>query len=135
MVINKDLNPPTSLLSFIPYRGINEVSISTTFTLTADDGLGSGVSVIRYKINNSAWVDYTGPFNLSAFLTGDYIISYYAIDVIGNIEVENTFLVKLVEITVQESLPDIGFIIITASVIGGIGLAIAITIIMIRKRK
>ena len=61
-----------------------------------------------------------------------------SIDIIGNIEAENTFPVKLVEISVQEPLPDIlpdMTIIIIASIIGGIGLAIVITIILIRKRK
>ena len=135
VVINKDLNPPTSLLSFSPYRGINEVNISTVFFLSANDGSESGVLNIRYQINDSAWTDYTGPFTLSAFPIGDYLITYYATDTVGNVEAENTLLVKLVEIPVQEPLPDIGFIIITASVIGGIGLAIAITVIIIRKRK
>ena len=135
MVINKDLNPPTSLLSFSPYRGINEVNISTVFFLSANDGSESGVLNIRYQINDSAWTDYTGPFTLSTFPIGDYLITYYATDTVGNVEVVNTILVKLVEIPVQDPLPDIGFIIITASVIGGIGLAIAITVIIIRKRK
>jgi len=44
-----------------------------------------------------------------------------------------SLLEKLVEVTIQESLPDM-IIIITASIIEGIGLAIAITIILIRKR-
>ena len=133
--INKDLNPPTSSLSFIPHGGINEVNISTIFSISANDGLESGVLNIRYQINDSAWTDYTGLFTLSAFPSDDYLISYYAIDNVGNVEVENTLLVKLVEIPVQEPLPDMGIIIITVSVIGGIGVAIAITIILIRKRK
>ena len=103
--VNKDLNPPTSLVSFIPYRGINEVNISTTFILTADDGLGSGVSVIRYKINNSAWTDYTEPFNLSIFDYGYYLISYQAIDLVNNIETENTLLVRLVELLSEQFIP------------------------------
>ena len=98
VIINKDLNPPTSLVSFIPYWGINEVNRSTAFILTADDGLGSGVSVIKYKINNSAWADYTGPFDLSSYDYGYYLISYQAIDLVNNIETENTILVRLVEL-------------------------------------
>ena len=135
VVINKDLNPPTSLVSFIPHKGINEVNRSTAFILTAADGVGSGVSVIRYKINNTGWVDYTGPFDLSIYAYGDYIISYQAIDLVNNIETENTLLVRLVELPSELSEQFDMTIIITASIIGGIGLAIAITIIFIRKRK
>jgi hypothetical protein len=47
--------------------------------------------------------------------------------------VENTLLVKLVELSSEQF--DMTIIILTASIIGGIGLAIAITIILIRKRK
>jgi hypothetical protein len=53
--------------------------------------------------------------------------------IIGNLEVENTLLVKLVELPSEQF--DMTIIILTASIIGGIGLAIAITIILIRKRK
>jgi len=135
VIINKDINAPISIISFIPHSGTNIVNRSTMFSLSANDGSESGVLSIRYKVNNSAWTDYTGSFTLSEFPTGDYLISYYAIDTVGNLEVENTHLVKLVEVTIQEPLPDMVIIIITASIIGGIGLAIAITIILIRKRK
>ncbi len=134
VIINKDLNAPISIITFIPHSGTNIVNRSTTFSLSANDGSESGVLSIRYQINDSVWIDYTGSFNLSEFSTGDYIISYYAIDTVGNLEVENTLLVKLVEVTIQEPLPDMTIIII-ASTIGGIGLAIVITIILIRKRK
>ncbi|MCK5031517.1 MAG: hypothetical protein KAR64_08630, partial [Thermoplasmatales archaeon] len=84
VVINKDLNPPQSSIS---HEGL-------TFTITADDGLGSGVSVIRYRINGSAWIDYTSPFNLDY---GIYNITYYAIDAVGNVEGEGTLIINLRE--------------------------------------
>ncbi|MFX1477574.1 MAG: OmpL47-type beta-barrel domain-containing protein [Promethearchaeota archaeon] len=105
VVLNKDLNPPISSLYFIPYRGKNNVTRSTRFNLTADDGLGSGVSVIRYKINSSAWIDYTGLFDLSNYDYGYYFISYQAIDLVNNIEPENTLLVKLVKLPSEQFIP------------------------------
>jgi len=92
-----DTNAPTSMIFFTPYSGMNEVIKSTQFTLTANDGLGSGVSVIRYKINNSGWIDYSSPFNLSSYDYGYYMIYYYSIDIVGHIESENTLLVELIE--------------------------------------
>ena len=81
------------------------MNVSTIFVLTADDGSGSGVSVIRYKINDSAWIDYDGPFNLSNYEYGDYLISYQAIDEVGNVEEIKTFLVTLEEMPRKPSEP------------------------------
>jgi hypothetical protein len=121
VVIKKDLNAPQSSIS---HEGL-------TFTITADDGLGSGVSVIRYKINGSAWIDYVIPFGLDY---GNYNITYQAIDAVGNVEAEDTLIVKLSEPDIAEDPPDWTIFIMTASIIGGIGLIIVITLI-IRKRK
>jgi len=98
VMVNKDVDAPESLISFIPYKTPNIVNDSTSFRISANDGDGSGVSMIRYKINDSSWNDYTGPFDLSGYDTGDYLISYYSIDEIGNNELENTLLVKLEEV-------------------------------------
>ncbi|MFW9970976.1 MAG: nitrous oxide reductase family maturation protein NosD [Candidatus Odinarchaeota archaeon] len=97
LVFRTDTFDPVSSISFTPYRGINEVIKSTSFSLNADDGIGSGVAMIRYRINNSGWIDYIGPFNLSNYIYGDYLITYQSIDVIGNIENEKSILVVLVE--------------------------------------
>ena len=121
VVIKKDLIAPQSSIS----------NVELTFTITADDGLGSGVSVIRYKINSSAWIDYTGPFSLDY---GKYNITYQAIDVVDNVEVENTLIIALNEPDIVEDPPNWTIIIITTSIIGGIGLVIVITLI-IRKHK
>jgi len=101
--VYKDTIAPISSLFFTPHNITNYVNRSTVFTLNANDGSGSGVSLLRYKINNSAWIDYISPFDLSSYALGDYIISYYAIDLTGNIESENIILVTLVEI---ETPPD-----------------------------
>ena len=78
------------LIVFTPDSGTNSVITSTTFTLTANDGSGSGVSVIRYKINDSSWIDYTDGFDLSGYAIGYYNISYYAIDNVGYTENVNS---------------------------------------------
>jgi len=98
MIVRKDTTAPISSILFVPHSGTNIVNISTLFTLTSDDGIGSGVSNINYKINNSDFIEYNEPFNLSGYEFGDYNISYNAIDTLGNIEEINTLLVKIVDI-------------------------------------
>jgi hypothetical protein len=99
VVVNKELDAPTSLISFTPHSGTNTVIGSTLFTITANDGTGSGVSIIRYSINNSGWMDYSIPFSLSGRSAGDYLISYQAIDAVNNVETINSIVVELIEIT------------------------------------
>ncbi|KKM89312.1 hypothetical protein LCGC14_1249930 [marine sediment metagenome] len=126
----KDTFAPTSGLTFSPVSGINIVNISTAFTLTADDGFGSGVSLIRYRINNSAWIDYMGSFDLSSYADGDYLIGYQAIDEMNNIETENTLVVKLVSPTSTRSSPGIpGYNLFIL-----IGIGTFCTIILLKKK-
>ncbi|MBA7477159.1 hypothetical protein ES707_12557 [subsurface metagenome] len=98
VVVQKDLTPPNSIISYIPYIAPNTVNISTEFSLSSNDGTGSGVTLLKYKINNSAWYDYTVPFDLSSYSYGHYLIKYQAIDAVGNIESEKSLLVLLKEI-------------------------------------
>ncbi len=100
-----DINPPVSMISFTPYRESNVILKSTDFTITADDGLGSGVSLIRYKINDSSWITYTNPFNLSAYNYDVYEITYQAIDMVGHIETENSIIVILVPEPSEPGIP------------------------------
>ena len=94
--VYKDTIKPTSTILFTPHSGTDYVNISTVFTLNANDGVGSGVSLLRYKINNSALIDYLAPFNLSSFAYGDYLITFQAIDLVGNVELEKMALITLV---------------------------------------
>lgn len=95
--------------------------------------MGSGVSVIRYRINDSDWIDYIGAFTLSSYNVGYYNISYQAIDAAGNVEEINTILVKLVEIdTFNEEL--LLIILIIGSSAGAI-LSIVIVLSVFRKPK
>ena len=107
VTVHKDIMAPTSLISYKPYGNTNLVNRSTTFTITADDDTGSGVSVIRYKVNNSGWIDYDTFFDLSLYVDGFLLIQYYSIDNLGNTEGINTLLVKLIEISPESSGPSI----------------------------
>ncbi len=128
--INKDLTPPSSSISFNPYITPNIVNRSTTFSISASDGTGSGVSLLRYRINNSIWYDYAGPFDLSGYSFGHYLITYQSIDAVGNVESENTLLVILV--VVPSKAPEIyGFN--TLLLLGLIGLMSAILIKRFKK--
>ncbi len=104
VTVSKDTTAPTSLIAFTPLSGTNIVNYSTTFTLTADDGLGSGVSMIRYIINQSSWITYSSPFDLSSYVYGYNLISYQAIDLVNNTENVNTLLVMLADIPSLSSL-------------------------------
>ena len=128
VIIYKDLIPPTSSVYYIPHSETIQVNKSTKFTLTAADGSGSGVSVIRYRINNSDWIYYTNPFDLSSYAYGDYLISYQAIDLVDNIETANTLLVRLVEIPSKTDIP--GY-----SILLFFGIICVISIFLIKKQK
>jgi len=124
-----DTIAPASLISFTPYTDPDIVIKSTVFTLTADDGLGSGALLIRYKINDSSWIPYTVPFNLSIYDYGEYMITYQAIDVIGNIEIEHTILIFLVpESSSQSRIPGYNLILL-------LGILSVVAIIMSQRIK
>ena len=93
-----DFQSPITSLSFIPFGGTDIVNISTVLSLDCDDGLGSGISTIRYKINDSNWMDYSVPFNLTGYDYGYYNLSYYSIDHAGNVVGINSIIIQLVEI-------------------------------------
>ncbi len=100
-----DTIAPSSLISYIPHIKPNLVNESTLFTLNAHDFSGSGVSIIKYKINNSEEFEYSTPFNLSGLIPAHYIIYYYAVDLVGNNETEDSIYVNLVEIPSTPSTP------------------------------
>jgi len=79
--------------------GIIYLTPETPLALSASDGEGSGVSSTAYRIYNSTydsgWLSYTEPFNLTAFADGIYIIEYYSIDNLGNMEATNSVQVAL----------------------------------------
>jgi len=129
VAVIKDIDDPTSSIHFIPYSGTDKVLKSTSFTITADDGSGSGILGIQYNINNTGWVSYTGPFDLSSFEYGSFVISYYAIDNMGNIEEINIFLGSLVEETSKSpAIPGYDTVILIA-------IAFTVSIFLIKRKK
>jgi hypothetical protein len=92
-----DFQEPSSVLFFIPHDKLLEVNKTTQFTLLADDIYGSGITIIRYKINDSIWFDYEVSFSLNNLNFGYHNISYYSIDAAGNIEEINSIIVILIE--------------------------------------
>jgi hypothetical protein len=132
VLIEKDLTPPTSIIDFRPQEGINIVNDTTIFTINADDGSGSGIFIIKYRINESSWYDYSGPFTLEGYSQGTYKISYFSIDVVENVEIVNEVIVELL----QEQIPgfplELIILIATLSGVAVIGLA---TILLIRRKR
>lgn len=79
--------PPTTELIFIPEVAPNFVSSSTSFTLSAIDGEGSGIANTNYKIDDGAWINYdNAPFTINTNNPGPKTISYYSVDNNGNTE-------------------------------------------------
>jgi hypothetical protein len=75
------------------------VTKDSSFTLTADDGTGSGVAETAYRIfnstYNSGWTHYATPFNLTSLSDGSYTLAFNSTDNAGNIETTNTISVTL----------------------------------------
>jgi len=92
-----DFQTPSSKILFIPHSGTNIVNKSTLFSIIANDNQGSGISETFYSINNSHWISYTKPFDLSDFNSGTYFISFYSIDNAGNIEEIRSITIILTE--------------------------------------
>ncbi len=81
-----DSAAPTSLISFTPIAGPYTVDTSTEFTITSDDGSGSGIDEISYRVDGGTWNEYTTPFTLSGYASGNHTIEYFAVDNLGNTE-------------------------------------------------
>jgi uncharacterized repeat protein (TIGR01451 family) len=75
------------------------VTTETPFTLEADDGIGSSVYSIAYRIYNisydSGWLSYTGPFYLAELTDGVYTIEFNSTDNLGNMETTKSIQITL----------------------------------------
>ena len=109
---NKDLNAPTTSIHYTLLNSPNQVITSTQFTFTANDNSESGVSTTQYKINDSAWIPYTGAFTLASYDSGFYTITYQSVDAVGNIEIEKNVVIELyIPPPPPPPPPDISFLI------------------------
>lgn len=79
-----DKTPPVTSYEFQGAVKENYVSSDARIVLLASDNL-SGVSAIYYKINNGQNRRYTRPIPVS-YMANNGVISYYAVDKIGNKE-------------------------------------------------
>ncbi len=127
VTVNKDLNAPTTSIYFVPYSGSNVVLPATLFSLIATDNSESGVSTIRYRIDGSGWIPYTGAFTLSSYASGFYPITYQSIDAVGNVETENYLVIELYIPSPPPEPPTFIPILLTSI---GIGLAVLIGIVI-----
>lgn len=130
--VYKDTIFPTSVIHFIPLKEPNIVNKSTLFSILADDMGGSGIFQTKFKINNSNWNNYLGPFTLINFNPGTYNISYYSIDNAGNIEEIHSIIVVLIE--PQEPKPSSRSTILGYNIFLLFGAIFVVSIIIMKKR-
>jgi hypothetical protein len=98
-----DIPPITTLEinepKYVDLAGNIYVSSVTPFALTAEDNPGgTGVALTFYRVYNSndtGWIEYSAPFYLTRLSDGKYLIDYYSIDNIGNVEPTKTTTVIL----------------------------------------
>jgi hypothetical protein len=96
LIIKYDMTEPDTGLSFTPnYIGWGVfVTTATSFTLLPDDTGGSGVAATYYQINSQGWIAGTS-FSLTGQPNGTYIVEYFSVDNVGNMEVVNSHSVQL----------------------------------------
>ena len=82
--VKVDLTDPSSSAVVSPAEQ-NGWYASPVVTLTGDDGTGSGVASIQYRIDGEAtWHLYTAP--LGGFSTGSHFVQFFATDNAGRVE-------------------------------------------------
>ncbi len=64
-----------------------------TIELTADDGSGSGVARIEYRLGDGAWATYGAPISLNA--EGETAVGYRAVDNAGMVEVAKSGMARI----------------------------------------
>jgi len=97
--------PPMTTVSLAGTRGNSEwFRSSVAVTLTASDGIGSGVSYTEYRVDGGVWRVYSSPFAVSG--DGPHVIDYYSVDVVGNTEATRQETVKI-DITAPATSPSL----------------------------
>ncbi|NHJ20156.1 MAG: hypothetical protein EAX91_04370 [Candidatus Lokiarchaeota archaeon] len=125
VTVKKDIIAPVSEIDYTPYSGTNQVIATTPYTLSASDGGGCGVAVIRYRIDSDTWTDYTGAFTLGSLSPGSHQIEFYSVDDLDNVEDIQSINVQLIELPPEIS----GYnLLILLSIIG------IVTLLLLRKK-
>ncbi|MEW5767698.1 MAG: T9SS type A sorting domain-containing protein [bacterium] len=93
LAVYLDETPPVTSLNVTgpQYTGSTYVTSAARFSLDVVD-TGVSVDTIRYRIDGvTDWTDYQSPFSLADGLAdGNYTISYYSTDYLGNTETTNS---------------------------------------------
>lgn len=98
-VVEPDTSAPTTSITWSPASpdGRDGWYTSTPeFTLSADDGDGSGVEVSEYRIGTGAWLPWSAPV---AVPDGEHTVSFRSTDAAGNTEAEQTRQVRVDTVT------------------------------------
>ncbi|KKN13257.1 hypothetical protein LCGC14_1008190, partial [marine sediment metagenome] len=97
ITIYLDSENVSSFIDFSYYEdsGIKYVNNFTQFNITWNDGTGSGLQNIYYKIDSGAFSPYSGLFTMLGNSEGFHNITYYTIDNVGNLEPEKSVIVYL----------------------------------------
>lgn len=104
-LVQIDKTVPITSLEIGPHyedEGLIYVTSATEFNLTATDET-SGIASTFYRINEDAWMEYTGSIYLLGE-AGNYIIEYYSEDVAGHNEAPQSLTVVLVSFEVTSYL-------------------------------
>ncbi|MFQ6127711.1 MAG: OmpL47-type beta-barrel domain-containing protein [Thermoplasmata archaeon] len=99
-----DGTPPLSEIHVgTPRKDVEPVEVfaETPFMITSNDS-GSGVKVIRYRIDSGEWSNYTDSFNLTDLELGMHTIEFRGIDNLDNVEDIKFLAVVLIEPTILE---------------------------------
>jgi hypothetical protein len=98
MVIRIDSTVPSSQASAEGVLGSGGRHLgAVSLTLQGDD-VGSGVDLLRYRLNGGAWSVYSSPVQLTE--DGHYVLEHYASDRAGNMEG-----VRSLEVTIDSRAP------------------------------
>lgn len=83
-----DSTPPVTILSYNGPHHNGVVSSRTQFSLTATDTYG--VKETFYSLNSNPETRYSRPITLTNLPEGEHTIKWYSVDMVGNVEVQQT---------------------------------------------
>jgi hypothetical protein len=89
----------TAVLSPTAISGWHRTPVSVS--LAATDGL-SGVVATYYRLNHGLWQTYLDPFTLTT--DGTYQLDYYSQDVVGNVEMSQTLIIQIDQVSPQSAV-------------------------------
>ncbi len=90
----QDSTPPTTNLTFSGTFGNNGWYVSDVqVNLTATDNGGSGINSTKYSFDETNWITYTAPFNITT--EGTTTLYYYSTDNAGNVEITKNQTIKI----------------------------------------